>query len=93
MDGAQDLSIFSMIMCGLLLLIPLATVGYFKLGITRNLLVSTTRMVVQLVLIGFFLEYIFRYNNWAVNLLWFLVMITAAVFSVIKNSGLNLNRF
>ncbi len=91
MDGAQDLSIFSMIMCGLLLFIPLVTVGYFKLGITRNLLMSTARMVVQLVLIGFFLEYIFRYNNWAVNLLWFLVMITAAVFSVIKNSDLKLN--
>ena len=93
MDGAQDLSIFSMIMCGFLLLIPLATVGYFKLGITKNLLISTVRMVVQLVLIGFFLEYIFRYNNWMVNLLWFLVMITAAVFSVIKNSDLKLNRF
>ncbi|MFT3753584.1 MAG: ABC transporter permease [Paludibacter sp.] len=93
MDGAQDLSIFSMLMCGLLLFIPLAAVGYFKLGITKNLLVSTVRMVVQLVLIGFFLEYIFRYNNWIINLLWFLVMITAAVFSVIKNSDLKVSRF
>jgi putative ABC transport system permease protein len=93
MDGAQDLSLFSMLMCGVLLLIPLVGVWYFKLGITKNLLVSTVRMVVQLVLIGFFLEYIFRYNNWVFNLLWFMVMITAAVFSVIKNSDLKLNRF
>lgn len=93
MDGAQDLSVFSMFMCGLLLFIPLLVVWYLQLGITKNLLVSTVRMAVQLVLIGFFLEYIFRYNNWVINLLWFLVMIVSAAFSVIKNSDLKLNYF
>lgn len=93
MNGAQDLSLFSMFMCGVLLLIPLFGVWYFKLGIAKNLLVSTVRMVVQLVLIGFFLEFIFRLNNWMLNLAWFLVMITAAVFSVIKNSELSLRHF
>ncbi len=93
MNGAQDLSTLSMVMCGVLLLIPLFVVWYFKLGITKNLLISTLRMSFQLVMIGFFLEYIFRLNNWFLNLLWFLVMITAAVFSVIKNSGLKTKRF
>jgi len=93
MNGAQDLSAFSMFMCGLLLLIPLLVVWHFKLGLTKNLLVSTVRMAVQLVLIGFFLEYIFKYNNWIINLLWFLVMIVSAVFSVVKNSDLKLNHF
>ena len=93
MIGAQDLSGFSMFMCGIMLLVPLLGVWYLKLGIARNLFVSTLRMVVQLILIGFFLEYIFKYNNWLINLSWFLVMITSAVFSVIKNSDLKLNHF
>ena len=93
MNGAQDLSVFSMMMCGILLLIPLFGVWYFKLGIARNLLVSTFRMAIQLVLVGFFLEFVFRLNNWLLNLVWFLVMITVAAFSVIKNSDLKLKHF
>jgi len=93
MNGALDLSAFSMFMCAILLLVPLLVVWYFKLGINRNLIISTLRMTVQLVLIGFFLEYLFKYNNLVINLIWFFVMITAAVFSVIKNSGLKIKHF
>lgn len=93
MNGAQDLSGFSLIMCGILLLIPLLGVWYYKLGIARSLLISTFRMVIQLVLVGFFLEFVFRLNNWLINLTWFLVMITVAAFSVIKNSDLKQKHF
>ena len=93
MNGAQDLSLFSMLMCAVLLLVPFAVFRYFKLGMTKDLLVSTLRMSVQLILIGFFLEYLFRLNNWVVNLLWFLVMITVAVFSVISSSKLSPKHF
>jgi putative ABC transport system permease protein len=93
MNGAQDLSIFSMLMCGILLLVPLLGIWYLKLGLTKKLLISTLRMVIQLVLVGFFLEFVFRFNNWLLNSIWFLAMITVAVFSVIKNSGLKLRHF
>lgn len=93
MNGAQDLSAFSMLMCGLLMLIPLLVVWYFKLGLAKNLLISTLRMAVQLVLIGLFLEYLFVYNYWAVNILWFLVMISVAVLSVVKSSSLKIRHF
>lgn len=93
MNGAPDLSYVSMIFIGLLLLIPLAVVSFLKLGITKNLLVSVVRMAVQLVLIGFFLEYLFRFDHWAVTILWFMAMILVAVFSIIKSSKLKLNYF
>lgn len=93
MNGAQDLSLFSMLMCGVLLLIPFVVFWYFKLGLAKKLLVSTARMAVQLLLIGVFLEYLFRWNNWAINLLWFLVMLTVAVISVINNSKLSKKYF
>lgn len=93
MNGAPDLSYISMIFIGLLMLIPLAVVSFLKLGIAKNLLISVVRMAVQLFLIGFFLEYLFRFNNWAVNILWFMAMILAAVLSIMKSSKLKLNYF
>lgn len=93
MNGAVDLSYFSMIMGILLLLIPIGVVFFLKLGLMKNLLISSSRMIVQLVLIGFFLEYLFKLNSWFVNVLWFLVMILVAVFSVINNSNLRIKHF
>jgi len=93
MNGAPDLTLFSMFMSGLLLLIPLFLVWYFKMGIFNSLLISTFRMAIQLFLIGFFLEYLFKYNQFIINVLWFTLMITVAVFSVIKNSNLNIKHF
>ena len=87
------MSYVSMIFIGLLMLLPLAVVSFLKLGIAKNLLISVVRMAVQLVLIGFFLEYLFRYNNWAVNILWFMVMILAAGLSIMKNSKLKVSYF
>lgn len=89
MNGAQDLSLFSMLMCGVLLLVPFIVFAYFKLDLNKKLLISSIRMSVQLLLIGFFLEYLFKFNNWAVNILWFLIMLGVATFSVINNSKLN----
>jgi putative ABC transport system permease protein len=93
MSETIDLSAFSMVMCGVLLLVPVLVASYLKLGVTRSLLTSTVRMVVQLVLIGFFLEFLFKLNNAFVNIGWFLVMLFAAVFSVIGSSGLKLKSF
>lgn len=93
MHGAQNLSEFSMLMCGLLLLIPLLGIWYLKLGMVKSMLISTIRMIVQLVLVGFFLEFVFQLNNWLLNSVWFLTMITVAVLSVIKNSNLRLRHF
>lgn len=93
MNGAPDLTYVSLIFIGLLLLIPLAVVHFLKLGITKNLLISVVRMAVQLVLIGFFLEFLFLFDYWAVTILWFMVMILVAVFSIIKSSKLKLNHF
>lgn len=93
MSETIDLSTFSMIMCGMLLLVPVLVASYLKLGVTRSLLISTVRMVVQLVLIGFFLEFLFKLNNAFVNIAWFLVMLLAAVFSVLASSGIKLKVF
>ena len=87
--GPQDISILSLLFCILLLLIPIGLSFYFKLGLTKSLLSSAGRMIVQLIFMGIYLTYLFRWNNWLINAGWFLVMICVATFSVVKHSDLN----
>ncbi len=84
-----DISIYSLIGVFLLLAIPVALDFYLKLSILRELVYSVIRMIIQLVLIAFFFRYLFAVNNPYFNLLWFMVMVTVAVFSVIRMSKLN----
>ncbi len=93
MNGAQDLSLSSMLMTALLLLVPIIVFWYFKTGLLKKLLVSTLRMAIQLILIGFFLEYLFKLNNWMINIAWLLVMISVAVLTVINSSKLRRRYF
>ncbi len=90
--GTIDIPISSLALSFLLLLIPIVISIALRLSILRSLLYSATRMAIQLVLIGFFLKYLFEYNNPLVNLLWLGVMLTTAVFTAIKSSTIKISK-
>ncbi|KOO05305.1 ABC transporter permease [Vibrio nereis] len=56
------------------LLVPLLINQYYQLGIAKDTFVSISRMTIQLILIGIYLEYLFELNNVGVNIAWLLVM-------------------
>jgi putative ABC transport system permease protein len=56
-------------------------------------MISVVRMVLQLVLIGIFLKYLFQWNNAYLNIVWLLVMIAVATFNVTKKIKLTLRTF
>jgi len=90
MKDLYDLSLTSMALAFALLIIPLLIYYYLNIkGMTKKLIISATRMTVQLVLMGIYLKYLFQYNNSIINILWLLVMIIAATFSAVNNSNLN----
>lgn len=89
----KDISIFSLLLCFLLLIIPIIISLIFKLKIIKSLLFSVFRMSVQLFLIGIFLQVIFKINNIFYNILWLIFMIVVATFSVIKNTDLIFKKF
>ncbi|MDW7674321.1 MAG: ABC transporter permease, partial [Bacillota bacterium] len=91
--NTPDLSLFSMALAFLLLVIPLGASYIFKLGLFGSTVASVIRMSVQLLLVGFFLEYIFAWNNIWLNILWFLIMVVFASVSVIRESQLKLKLF
>ncbi|WPJ94035.1 ABC transporter permease [Coraliomargarita algicola] len=76
-----------------MLLIPLAIFYSLGLGLTRSLLWAIVRMTVQLFLVGLYLEFLFRTNSLWLNLLWLLVMLSAANFRILGDGGIGLRRF
>ena len=75
----------------LTLVVPILFLNYhFKININKGLIISISRMVVQLVFVGIYLEYIFKINNPYINILYLLLMIIIASTNSIKSSCLKL---
>ncbi|NBB77371.1 MAG: ABC transporter permease, partial [Bacteroidetes bacterium] len=71
------------------LLIPAAILWWFKTGLNRKLVIATIRMTLQLLFVGYYLEYLFEFDNPWVNLAWIMVMVVVADFATIDRSDLN----
>ncbi|MDD5581955.1 MAG: ABC transporter permease [Candidatus Marinimicrobia bacterium] len=87
-QGTYDIPILNMIWYSSILIVPLVIFIWMDLKLYKDLFISIVRMVLQLFLIGLFLKYLFLYDNIWLNLLWVLIMIFAANFTILKNSGM-----
>jgi putative ABC transport system permease protein len=87
-----DLSIISLLIAFLLYVVPIAISRYYRIGLIGPLLWATTRMTVQLILIGIFLKYLFEWDNAPLNILWLAVMVLVAVVSAVRQSSMKLAR-
>ena len=76
-----------------LLIIPIAFILYFRVRLLKDLTISLLRLTVQLLLVGFYLQFVFDLNSWWLNILWLMVMLTAADISLISSSGVRLKKF
>ncbi len=90
---AVEISPVSMVFCLVLIAVPVIISIYLKLNMTKNFLLAAGRMVLQLGLVGVFLEYVFEINNPFLNLGWLFLMIIVATFSSLKNSNLKIRKF
>ena len=78
----MDISYLGLGLAALLLVFPLLIFLHLKLELTRQLFVSFARMIVQLAVIGLVLQFIFQQQNLWLTLLWMLVMIANAIFTL-----------
>lgn len=83
-----DINTLPLIIGFALILIPIAFSWCFKIGIIKKTLIASFRMGIQLMLIGFFLEFLFELNNSLINIAWLMFMILVASVSMIRNSDL-----
>jgi len=91
--GATDLDYWSMAWA-ISLLIPVIAMGmYFRIGFTKQLLISASRMLIQLSLVALYLEYLFELNNTWLNIAYSLVMAIVAAHSILKSSNVKFKVF
>jgi putative ABC transport system permease protein len=89
----HDISILRLSVLYIFLLLPLIILWRFKLRLTKDVMVSVTRMTVQLILVGCYLKYLFQWNNLWINILWLVTMTMIANYNIIGKAGLAYHRF
>ncbi len=72
----------------LLMLIPFYFLWRFRTGLLQSAVWGTVRMTVQLLLIGVYLRFLFRWDNAWVNVLWMVVMACVASHTAVSRTPL-----
>lgn len=91
--GAEPISWTGMLLAFVPVVISLGIFRFLKVPHTTDLLVGVSRMGVQLVLVGAYLTILFDINHPLVTIGYLSLMIAAANYSVLKNSGIRLSMY
>jgi putative ABC transport system permease protein len=91
--GAKDLTLLSLASL-FIFLIPIFYINIkLKLSLNKTLLISATRMCIQLGFVGIYLKYLFKFNSPLLNVVYLLIMLSIACQSIIKSSNLRIRKF
>lgn len=93
MENVIDISYFKLFAGYALMLIPIVVLWYFKTGLVKDTIISVLRMTVQLLLVGLYLEYIFKINNLLINIGWVFIMLLISSYTIVRRGGLRYNLF
>ncbi len=66
---------------------------FFKIKISKKVIIAIIRMFIQLSLVGLFLEYIFNLDDPFINISYLLIMVIVASFTTIINTNLTIRKF
>ncbi|HCQ29672.1 MAG TPA: ABC transporter permease [Flavobacteriales bacterium] len=88
-----DISYLNLALGYLLLIIPFFLLHYYKTGLLKDALIANLRMTVQLLLIGVYLEFLFKLDNFLLNIAWVIIMIVISAFTIGKRSELPVKKF
>ncbi len=91
--GSKDISFFSMLLAYAIIFGSLYIFRFLRINLFRELIISVGRMGLQLFLVGLYLTVLFRWNDATLNVLYILVMLAVANYSVLRNSGLKMEFF
>ena len=76
--GTIDISYLHLLIGLLLLVIPIYYLWKFKTGLVKATIIGTSRMIVQLFLIGVYLKYLFLWDCPWINFIWVIIMVFVA---------------
>jgi putative ABC transport system permease protein len=93
MASIIDIRLSDLALGFLIMIIPVALFIKYRIKIVNSVLIGLLRMVLQLMLIAIYLEWIFDKNNTVINVAWVFVMIIVGVTTAIKRIALNWRYF
>lgn len=93
MRSIIDIHIIDLGLGFLILIIPIFLFLYFRVGVVKDTVISVARMIIQLMLVAAYLEWIFDKNSAWINVLWVLIMIFVGVMTTIKRVNLSWRYF
>jgi putative ABC transport system permease protein len=76
----------------LILIIPVYISFQYHLMLIKDIFISIFRMGLQLILVGIYLDYLFRLNSLWVNIVWLLIIIVVGAGTVVSKARLPRNR-
>ena len=91
--SALDIGTIGLLLGYLLLLFPLAFILFYRVKLLKPLTISVVRLSVQLLMVGLYLQLVFKLNAWWLNILWLVVMLAVADVSLVSSSRLKLRPF
>ncbi|MFT6987106.1 MAG: putative ABC transport system permease protein [Psychromonas sp.] len=78
-----QLALFSMV-----LFVPLLINRYYQLAMAKEVLIAVSRMAIQLILVGLYLQYVFSLNNLFVNIGWIILMVLIGSSAIVGKANL-----
>lgn len=87
-----DISLFRLTSSYLLLAIPLGIILWLRLPILGQTLSAVIRMTLQLLFVGFYLQFVFDLNSPWLTGAWVLIMIAVADISIVRGCKLNFRK-
>ncbi|WP_144212417.1 ABC transporter permease [Shewanella donghaensis] len=84
----MDISWLALALFMLILIIPIAINQLFNLKLGKDISIAVVRMIVQMLLVGVYLQYLFSLNNLWVNLTWLSVMVVVGASAIISKAKL-----
>ncbi len=76
-----------------ILIFPALILWKYKTGLLTKMGIAVVRMTLQLIFVGYYLEYLFEYDNPWINMGWILIMVIVADFAMVDRSELRRNKY
>jgi putative ABC transport system permease protein len=88
MGNTVDISWLALIFGFLTLLIPVYFFSKYETRLTKDTIISFSRMALQLLAVGFILKFVFEWNSMLINFTWVILMLIASSLTITRRSNL-----
>ncbi len=88
MQATLDISWVQLALFSLILAVPVYINFRYRLEMMLEMSIAVARMVLQLILVGIYLEFVFKINSLWLNLFWLIIMVVVGSYAIVGKAKL-----